>query len=134
MPAWGDAKKLTPPQIADVIAHMMGLNPAPARPSNPGDVGPAVNLTGDAVSGQQIFVANCQKCHGEQGIGNVPNPGSDEGTIPPLNPIDETLIGSDPKVYATNLDLFIERGSTPAGSNPKEKMPAWGDEGKLTLQ
>ena len=77
---------------------------------------------------------NCQKCHGENGAGGVDNPGSTDGTIPPLNPIDETLMDKDPKVYATNLDLFLEHGSTPEGTNPKEKMTAWADEKKLTPQ
>ncbi len=134
MPAWGDAKTLTPQQIADVIAYVMSLNPAPVRPSNPGDVGPAMNLTGDATSGQQIYVANCQKCHGDKGTGGVANPGSDDGTVPPLNPIDSTLINSDLKVFAANVDLFLEHGSTPAGPNPQLKMPAWGESGKLTPQ
>ncbi len=62
------------------------------------------------------------------------HPGSDDGTVPPLNPIDETLINSDPHTYATNLDLFIEHGSTPEGDSPQQTMPAWGDEGKLTPQ
>jgi mono/diheme cytochrome c family protein len=105
-----------------------------ARPSNEGAPGPAIDLTGDATAGAQIFVDNCQKCHGDQGQGGIDNPGSDDGTIPPLNPIDATLIDKDPKIYATNLDLFIEHGSTPAGTNPKETMPAWGDENKLTPQ
>ena len=148
MPAWGDEGKLTPQQIADVIAYVMSLNPTTpatpvaeatptaeiARPSNPGGAGPALSLTGDAQSGETIFTENCQKCHGPQGVGNMPNPGSDDGTIPPLNPIDETLVNSDLKVFAYNLDLFVEHGSTPEGPNPKETMPAWGDEGKLTPQ
>ena len=139
MPAWGDEGKLTPQQIADAIAYIMSLNPAPAaaeiaRPSNPGDAGSAVDLTGDAEAGAQIFVDNCQKCHGEAGQSGVDNPGSDDGTVPPLNPIDETLIDSDPHTYATNLDLFIEHGSTPEGDSPQQTMPAWGDEGKLTPQ
>ena len=54
--------------------------------------------------------------------------------MPPLNPIDETLISADPQAYAYNLDLFIEHGSTPEGTNPQQTMPAWGDEGKLTPQ
>ncbi|HET7377252.1 MAG TPA: c-type cytochrome, partial [Anaerolineae bacterium] len=156
MPAWGDEKKLTPQQIADVIAYVESLNPAPppaatvtptpaptevptttaeiARPSNPGDAGPAASLTGDATSGAQIYVTNCQKCHGDKGVGGVANPGSDDGTVPPLNPIDDTLISSDPHTYAYNLDLFLEHGSTPAGTNPQLKMPAWGDDKKLTPQ
>jgi mono/diheme cytochrome c family protein len=105
-----------------------------ARPSNPGGPGPAVGLTGDAKAGEQVFVASCKKCHGDQGTGGVTNTGTDDGTVPPLNPIDETLIDKDPVVYATNLDLFIEHGSTPAGPNPQQKMTAWGDEKKLTPQ
>ncbi len=151
MPTWGTV--LSPQQIADVLAVIDKWRANPitltatitstsettttvevARPSNPGGSGPAIGLTGDPKAGGQVFVDNCQKCHGEQGVGNVSNPGSDDGTIPPLNPIDETMIDPNPTVYATNLDLFIEHGSTPAGSNPKEKMPAWGDEQKLTPQ
>ncbi len=152
MPAWGDTNKLTPQQIADLIAYVMSLNPAPAstapvtsttevtptvevaRPSNPGGPGPAIGLTGNLSAGEQVFVANCQKCHGPQGTGGVANPGSDDGTIPPLNPIDSTLIDPNPATYATNLDLFIEHGSTPSGPNPKQTMPAWGDAKKLTPQ
>jgi mono/diheme cytochrome c family protein len=146
MPTWGTV--LSPQQIADVLAvidkwraNPIVPTPAPitstvevARPSNAGGPGSAIGLTGDPKNGSIIFVDNCQKCHGEQGIGNVPNPGSDDGTIPPLNPIDDTLIDPNPTVYATNLDLFIEHGSTPAGTSPKEKMPAWGDEKKLIAQ
>ena len=106
----------------------------PVRPSNPGGPGPAVKLTGDAKAGGDIYVANCQKCHGEQGKGAVSNPGSTDGTVPALNPIDDTLKSSDPVVYATNLDLFIEHGSTPAGDKPTLLMTAWGDQKKLTDQ
>ena len=105
-----------------------------ARPSNPGGPGPAVDLTGDADSGKQIFVANCQLCHAAEGKGGNPNPGSADGTIPALNPIDETLISVDAKTYATNLDLFLEHGSTPAGTGPTFSMPPWGDTGVLTPQ
>ncbi len=105
-----------------------------ARPSNPGGPGPALDLVGDPTSGAKIFVDNCQKCHGEQGQGGVKNPGSDDGTVPALNPIDETLIDKDPKVYACDLDLFIEHGSTPQGSKPQQVMAAAGDTKQLTPQ
>ncbi len=162
MPSWGDKKLLTPQQIADVISYVIQLNggasaqapaatsaatqpagpaaaqPSPtsevARPSNPGGPGPAVGLTGNVASGQQIFAANCQVCHNAQGKGGNPNPGSSDGTIPGLNPIDPTLKDSDPKVYATNIDLFVEHGSTPAGPSPTFVMPAWGDKSLLTPQ
>ena len=121
----------TPTEAANEPA---GDVPEPAKPSNPGGPGAAINLTGDAKSGAQIFVDNCKKCHGDEGKGGINNPGSTDGTIPPLNPIDETLINKDPKVFATNLDLFIEHGSTPGGTSPKEKMTAFGDEKKLQPQ
>ena len=105
-----------------------------ARPSNPGGPGAAVNLTGDPNSGQQIFVANCQTCHAAQGKGGIPNPGSSDGTVPALNPIDPTIANADPKVFAYNVDLFVEHGSTPDGANPTLSMPAWGDQKKLMPQ
>jgi mono/diheme cytochrome c family protein len=105
-----------------------------ARPSNPGGPGPALALTGDVTAGEKVYTDNCQKCHGEKGVGGIANPGSDDGTIPPLNPIDETMVSTDTKVFATNIDLFIEHGSKPEGDNPKEVMAAWGDQGKLTPQ
>ena len=84
-----------------------------ARPSNPGGPGPAAAMKGDAKAGAEVFVANCKKCHGEEGKGEVTNPGSTDGTIPPLNPIDLTLVSADYNTFAYNLDLFIEHGSTP---------------------
>jgi mono/diheme cytochrome c family protein len=105
-----------------------------ARPSNAGGPGPAVSLAGDAASGQQIFATNCQICHNTAGKGGNPNPGSEDGTVPPLNPIDPTLVSSDPKTFATNLDLFVEHGSTPAGPNPTFSMIAWGDKKLLNPQ
>lgn len=105
-----------------------------AHPSNPGGPGPAVNLVGDPNSGAQIFSANCQVCHNTQGKGGNPNPGSSDGTIPALNPIDPTIKNPDPKVFATNIDLFVEHGSTPEGPGPTFSMPAWGDKGLLTPQ
>ena len=159
MPAWGDKNLLTPQQIADVIAYVVSLNPAVpaaqgtgttvaagptqsepepteevARPSNPGGQGQAVDLTGDPKSGEQIFTANCQICHNAAGKGGNPNPGSVDGTIPPLNPIDTTLKSPDYKTFAGNLDLFLEHGSTPEGPSPTFSMPAWGDKKQLTPQ
>ncbi len=103
---------------------------AAATTANPG---PAINLTGNAANGATIFAANCASCHGPQGKGGVPNPGSADGTVPPLNPIDPAIANQDPKVFARNVDLFVEHGSTPEGT-PALKMPAWGDNKLLTPQ
>ncbi len=105
-----------------------------AVPNTPGGPGPAVDLAGDATVGKQIFVDNCQMCHGPQGTGNVLNPGSDDGTVPLLNPIDSTLVNTDYKTFAYNVDLFIQNGSRPAGVNPARSMPPWGSQNGLTQQ
>jgi mono/diheme cytochrome c family protein len=105
-----------------------------ARPSNPGGPGSAIDLKGNIDNGKVIFVANCQICHGEEGKGGFPNPGTTDETVPPLNPIDSTLVNADYKTFATNLDLFLEHGSVPEGSEPVRNMPAWGDRGALTPQ
>ncbi len=105
-----------------------------ARPSNPGGPGPAVDLQGDANKGKDIYVANCVYCHGEEGKGGLPNPGTTDTTVPALNPIDPTLVNADYKTFAYNLDLFLEHGSVPEGPEPTRNMPAWGDNKALTPQ
>ena len=104
------------------------------RPSNPGGPGPAVNLTGDPVAGKLVFDANCQACHNVDGKGGIANAGSTEQSVPALNPIDPRLKSANRQEYATNLDLFLEHGSTPPGPNPTFSMLAWGDDGLLTPQ
>lgn len=139
-----------PPAIVAPTTFFSGVTPAPtspatataaaaanpdiARPSNEGGSGPALDLTGDATAGKAVFESNCVKCHAEQGKGGVANPGSDDGTVPPLNPIDSTLVSTDYKTFAYNLDLFLEHGSTPSGPSPVLSMPNWGDSGKLQPQ
>ena len=104
------------------------------EPSNPGLPGDAVNLTGDPGLGAVLYKTNCASCHGEAGKGGVPNPGSTDETVPPLNPIDPLLKDPDYKIYAGNIDLFIQHGSAPEGPSPFRNMPGWGDENALTQQ
>ena len=104
-----------------------------AKPSNPGGPGPAVGLTGDATKGADIYKSKCQSCHGDEGKGGVKNPGSSED-VPELNPIDPTIANADAKVFATNVDLFVEHGSKPEGDNPTLVMKAFGDTKELSPQ
>jgi mono/diheme cytochrome c family protein len=131
--------------VAVVLILMIGLmacssTPAAStggsvpKPSNAGSTGPAVNLTGDAGKGATIFTANCVACHGDQGKTGIPNPGSTRGSVPNLNPIDSGLYNADAKVFAANLDLFIEHGSKPAGDKPALSMLAFGDLKTLSAQ
>ena len=162
MPAWlaANGGPLTAGQIANVVAFLRTYQnvatlptasplppvptdtpePAnaptaePARPSNEGGPGNAVNLTGNADRGQVAFGQYCAQCHGPEGIAGRPNPDSDDGAVPGINPIDPTIVSADPKTFATNIDLFIEHGSVPAGSKPQIMMPPFGDNKLLTDQ
>ena len=144
MPAWGDTNALTQKQIADLIAFIIKTN-APAtttentaldiaRPSNPGGAGVAITLQGNIAAGEQLFTQNCVACHGPKGTTGLANSGSTDGTVPALNPIDETIKNANMTAFAFNVDLFLEHGSTPEGPAPALKMPAWGDSGALTPQ
>ncbi|MBN2386135.1 MAG: cytochrome c [Anaerolineales bacterium] len=109
-----------------------GLDEVP-RPSNPGGPGEAINRIGDPATGQAIYAAYCRVCHGVEGRSLMANPGATDEVIPGLNPVDPALYSTDERTFATNLDLYIEHGSTPAGS-PALIMPAWGDNGALDPQ
>jgi ubiquinol-cytochrome c reductase cytochrome b subunit len=104
--------------------------PTPARRLN----GPAANMIGDAAHGGILFQQTCQRCHGPRGTDKIPNPGSDDGTVPPLNPIDPGLKNPDPQVFADNVDRFIQHGSIPSGPDPERHMPDFGDSHTLTQQ
>ena len=52
-----------------------------------------------------------------------PTPGSDDGTVPPLNPIDRELVDPDPDTFVSKIDPFPQHGSTPAGPKPALAMP-----------
>jgi len=106
----------------------------PAEPSNPGGPGDAVSLVGNVDSGRVLFGKYCSACHGPQGIVPVPNPGSNDEVVPQLNPIDGTIVDADPKVFAKNVDLFIEHGSLPSGDASQIFMPSFGEQKFLMPQ
>ena len=117
--------------VAEAATQMAVESSSIPHPSNPGGPGEAVNLTGDAATGAELFAVNCVPCHGAEGVGGIANFGSTAGTVPALNPVDPKLKDPDYKTFATNLDLFLEHGSTPAGTNPIFQMPPWGSSGTL---
>lgn len=97
--------------------------------------GAAVNIHGDPGRGRILFAQNCTPCHNDRGIGGVLNPGSDDGTVPALNPAPEFLEDShgDPAAFSRAIDLFIQHGSRPSGERPEISMIGWGDH-KLRTQ
>ncbi len=100
---------------------------------NCGQPGPAItqNLKGNVDNGKQVFADKCQSCHGPEGKQGIANPGSEDGVVPTLNPVDKMFNTNDTAEFKRELDLFIEHGSHTGGS---EQMPAWGDSQQLTPQ
>ncbi len=96
--------------------------------------GKAAFIIGSAENGADLYREQCASCHGADGKGGIPNPGSDDGTVPPLNPIDRALYNADPKVFAATIDKLIQHGSMPSGPHPALHMPAWGDTRSLTQE
>jgi cytochrome c len=108
-------------------------DPNAPKPSKPGGTGEALKLKGSPGSGEAVFASKCEECHGEAGRGGITDTGAETGEVPVLNPIAASLYNSDARVFAANLDLFIEHGSVPKGA-PNRIMLAYGDYGLLTPQ
>lgn len=123
-----------PPEPTEAPQPTGGPTPEPAQPSFPGGPGQAASMTGDSSKGRPEFGMYCASCHGPEGVQGIPNPGSDDGSVPPLNPIDPTIANPDAKVFAKNVDLFIQHGSIPEGPSPQILMPSFGDSNMLSQQ
>lgn len=146
---------LSQDQLQDLAAYLLSLRSgtqkpasgeksgAPAVPAGverqklpasgqQGPPGEAATLVGGAVLGGALFADYCSSCHGPRGTDKVPNPGSDAGMVPALNPVTPRLRSDDPALFAANLDRFIQHGSLPQGPQPAISMPAYGDGLTLT--
>lgn len=97
-----------------------------------GPPGQAAYVIGSPERGVVVFTEVCISCHGPLGTDHIPNPGSDDGKIPPLNPINRNLFSKDPQTFAQNIDRFMQHGSTPQGPNPQFQMLAFGEDHSLT--
>jgi len=113
------------------------------RPATAPDVssGPSAKLPGQAAfvigsaeNGALLFKQYCVTCHGQEGKGGVLNPGSEDRTVPSLNPVDPDEFNADPRTFARNLDRYIQHGSVPPGPGPAIKMLPFGDSHTLTQQ
>jgi mono/diheme cytochrome c family protein len=112
-------------------SHIAQSTPAPIPKGPPG---PAAAIVGGARHGAVLFKRDCASCHGPAGTGHRPNPDSESGIVPTLNPIRRRLFNTDPQVFADNIDRFIQHGTTPAGPNPALTMPDFGASHTLTQQ
>jgi mono/diheme cytochrome c family protein len=92
-----------------------------------------VKMIGDPKHGAVLFDLDCAKCHGKDGEGQMPNPGSQAGVAPALAPITHALFNADPVVFAANIDRIIQHGAPSVGPSPALTMPAFGETHSLTL-
>ena len=133
------ATSVPPPEPNPLTPLAPGGNPefAPVPGADLSKNGPAASIHGSLQAGQLVFTQNCLACHGVDGKGGFPNAGSDDGTVPALNPIDPGFAAAakgDPAAFAREIDLFIQHGSRPSGPNPMLSMVPWGDAKRLTQQ
>jgi ubiquinol-cytochrome c reductase cytochrome b subunit len=148
---------LSEKEVNDIVDYLLSLKstaapPSPGTSSSPApsverdqtspasapherkQPGAAADIIGSAERGAMLFKMECASCHGSEGTDKVPNPGSADGTVPPLNPIDKELFSKDPVEFAVNIDKYLQHGSIPEGKNPQLHMPAFGDTNSLTQQ
>jgi ubiquinol-cytochrome c reductase cytochrome b subunit len=139
-----------------IVLSLMGAQSAPAAAAAPSGAPPATPDSsivstppgpgpsvasiqiGGAEHGQQLFVNFCQECHGVRGVKGVANPGSADGEVPSLNPIDPGISGKTQAEFVAGLDGYLQNGSVPepatstANANPRLKMPSFGNTLALT--
>jgi ubiquinol-cytochrome c reductase cytochrome b subunit len=96
--------------------------------------GHAAYTIGDAENGAVLFKERCSSCHGQEGKGGVPNPGSHDEVVPALSPVDTLLFNTDPRFFARNIDIYIQHGAVPEGTAPALKMLPFGDSNALTQE
>jgi mono/diheme cytochrome c family protein len=96
--------------------------------------GPAADMIGNVSHGALLFSHDCESCHGTNGNGGIPNPGSSSGKVPRLNPISKNLYSKNPLTFAENIDRIIQHGSVPPGPDPQLQMLNFGDSHTLTQQ
>ena len=128
------ASPAQPPATKKTAGPSTGAAESAPCPPSAGSNPMAPSIIGNADHGAFIFPQICASCHGPQGTDKVPNPGSDDGRVPPLDPIDPELASQDPQTFVEKINPLLENGSVPSGPNPAIKMPAWGDSGALTQQ
>ncbi|MCJ7498522.1 MAG: cytochrome b N-terminal domain-containing protein [candidate division Zixibacteria bacterium] len=124
------SRKQTP--SASLSKAVSPIDSSSAGSTTEKETGPAAKIIGSADRGAELFKRVCSFCHGSEGTDKVPNPGSDDGTVPSLNLIDKELSSQDPQMFAENIDRFIQHGSIPSGPNPQLRMPDFGDNNVLT--
>jgi mono/diheme cytochrome c family protein len=116
MPVWGPV--ISSSQVNDLVAYIQAGLPE----VNDATPVPVPSGQGAAVAGAALYVKyGCINCHGPSGLGGVPNPESEDKTIPPLSGQDfRDEFNTDEKIKS-----MIRSGSV-IGKPPITSMPHWG--------
>ena len=116
MPVWGPV--ISKSQVSDLVSYVRAGLPKVK------DADPVVvpRDQGQAVAGAALYTRDgCINCHGPSGLGGVPNPLSEDKTIPPLSGQDfRQEFNTDAKITE-----MIRSGSV-IGKPPIASMPHWG--------
>ena len=149
VPALTNANSLTAAELNSIIQHGLGEKANPTKPYMPvwngiisstqidnlvsyihaglpkvATASPPVVPTGQgaAVEGATLYTLyGCVNCHGPNGLGGVPNPQSEDKTIPPLSGQDfRNEFNTDAKIIA------VIRSGSVIGKAPIVSMPHWG--------
>jgi mono/diheme cytochrome c family protein len=116
MPVWGEVISKT--QVENLAAYIRAGLPrvADTQPV------PVPANQGPAIAGEALYVRyGCINCHGPNGLGGVPNPLSQDGTIPVLSGQGfRKQFNTDTKIAA------VIRSGSVIGRAPIVSMPHWG--------
>jgi cbb3-type cytochrome c oxidase subunit III len=145
----GVGKELTAPELRKIIDHGLGESANPTKPYMPvwgavisgrqvnelvayiraglpsvsdATAAPVPTGQGAAVAGAALYVRDgCINCHGPNGLGGVPNPLSEDKTIPSLSGADfRAEFNTDKKI------TDVIRSGSVIGRAPIVSMPHWG--------
>ena len=116
MPVWGPV--ISQSQVNDLVEYLQAGLPE-VKDATPV---PVPREQGAAVAGAALYQRyGCINCHGPSGLGGVPNPLSEDKTIPPLSGQDfREEFNTDEKITE-----MIRSGSV-IGKPPITSMPHWG--------
>ncbi len=116
MPVWGPV--ISQSQVNDLVEYLQAGLPE-VKDATPV---PVPREQGAAVAGAALYERyGCINCHGPSGLGGVPNPLSEDKTIPPLSGQEfREEFNTDEKITE-----MIRSGSV-IGKPPITSMPHWG--------
>ena len=105
--------------VSEMTGPQTGMNGAFGSLTTPA---PVITGQGPAVEGALLYQRyGCVNCHGPNGLGGVPNPGSEDQAVPPLSGAD---FRSEFDTPAKIKEIIM--GGSVIGKAPIASMPHWG--------